>query len=59
MAFAALLRIDIEIFDTDTLHLNIGNVKNYINNCSTILTWLMAQREDRLIGEGGVVPYNR
>jgi hypothetical protein len=58
-AFVALLRIDTEIFDIDTHLLDIGNVNNYINNFATISTWLVAQCKDALIGEGGVVPYDR
>jgi hypothetical protein len=59
MAFAALLRINAGIFDINTHHLDSGNVNNYINTCSTILMWLVPQCEDALIGEGGVVPYDR
>jgi hypothetical protein len=32
---------------------NSDDTNNYINNFTTILTWLVAQREDALIGEGG------
>jgi hypothetical protein len=59
MAFAALLKINAGIFDINTHHLDIGNVNNYINTYSTILMWLVPQCEVTLIGEGGVVPYDR
>jgi hypothetical protein len=32
---------------------NFNNTNNYINNFATIPTWLVAQRKDALIGEGG------
>jgi hypothetical protein len=35
------------------------DTNNYINNFATILTRVVAQCEDALIGEGGVVPYDQ